>query len=190
MFKDVPGFDERLKDMYLAQGLTMRQIADVFECSPVAILGQLRRCGVQTRTLADYPRTEKQDMASKALSNYRVGAKTSEETRKKMSIAAKIRIQNKHHNYEFGGFEKRRQDGYIHVYLPTHPDSTKDGFVMKHRLVMERHLGTRIKKSEIVHHINHIRDDNRIDNLQLMTFSEHAALHMKERYEIRREVNC
>ena len=41
---------------------------------------------------------------------------------------------------------------------------------------------------EVVHHINHKRNDNRIENLQLMTFKEHASLHMRERWEKKKGV--
>lgn len=57
---------------------------------------------------------------------------------------------------------------------------------MQHHLVMEDHIGRLIRKDEVVHHINHNRADNRLENLQLLTFKEHASLHMKERYEKRR----
>lgn len=42
-----------------------------------------------------------------------------------------------------------------------------------------------MKKGEVVHHINCIKDDDRPENLKVMTPSEH----MKEHWRIRREKN-
>ncbi len=71
---------------------------------------------------------------------------------------------------EKNGRYKGRVDnghGYIYVYCSNHPHCTKDKRVMEHRLVMEKHLGRYLTKEEVVHHINGIKDDNRIENLQL-----------------------
>jgi len=69
--------------------------------------------------------------------------------------------------------------GYKHILLPNHPCANNKGYVLEHRLVMERQLGRYLLPEEVIHHINHIRDDNRIENLQLMANqSEHHSLHM------------
>lgn len=60
---------------------------------------------------------------------------------------------------------------------------------MEHILVAESVLGRWIAEDEIVHHINHKRDDNRKDNLKVMTKHEHMSMHMKERWSSKRKEN-
>ena len=86
--------------------------------------------------------------------------------------------------------KKKRGDGYIKVYVPDHPNATKDGYVMKHILVMERKIGRYLNRGEVVHHINHVRDDNQIENLRLMTAHDHMSMHMKERHKEKRASKC
>ena len=82
----------------------------------------------------------------------------------------------KNHPYWKGG-KYSTPEGYIYIFKPKHPFSTKLGYVYEHRLIMEKYLGRFLKPKEVVHHMNHIKNDNRIENLMLMTNKSHPAEH-------------
>lgn len=74
-----------------------------------------------------------------------------------------------------------KDKGYYRVLVPLKERVGKIKYAMEHRLVMEDYLGRKLKKNEVVHHKNHNRSDNRISNLQVMTYSEHSYLHIPKK---------
>lgn len=92
-------------------------------------------------------------------------------------IALKTTGKEKHKNFK-GKFKS--SDGYILVRDYNHPNSDGYGYVREHRLIMEKRLGRLLNKSEVVHHANGNREDNRIENLRLFRNQrEHIEYHVK-----------
>lgn len=88
-----------------------------------------------------------------------------------------------HPNWKGG--RQIRTDGYVDLSQSLVPEELrgmcrKEGKVFEHRLIMAQHLGRPLKATEVVHHKNHIRDDNRIENLETYPRKTHDALTQAE----------
>lgn len=75
-------------------------------------------------------------------------------------------------------------NGYVKIWQPTHPMADKDGYVTEHRLLMEKEIGRYLTRKESVHHKNGIKDDNRIENLELF---KNESEHQKHHWRIKKE---
>jgi hypothetical protein len=71
------------------------------------------------------------------------------------------------------------KDGYPQIYIGKNYPYRKGGYshIREHQYIMEIHLGRRLKKGEIVHHIDGNKRNNNLDNLYLTTVEEHNKLH-------------
>lgn len=58
-----------------------------------------------------------------------------------------------------------------------HPNASKKGEIREQILIMSNKLGRPLKKTEVVHHINEDKLDNRIENLELTDRSKHQNIH-------------
>lgn len=63
---------------------------------------------------------------------------------------------------------RKNKNGYVVIKVDSR-------WVLQHRFLMELKIGRKLKSNEAVHHINGIKDDNRIENLKLVENSEHAT---------------
>lgn len=98
----------------------------------------------------------------------------------------KDNIKKNHHdvsgknNPKWRGGKRPDGHGYIWVWSPDHPYKDNRGYVREHRLVMEKKIGRYLLPEEIVHHMDHNKSNNDINNLMLY---ESKSAHVKHHYQ-------
>lgn len=112
-------------------------------------------------------------------------------TQKYGETNADVDMRGRHGNHAHGERSGRwnagrlaTSHGYVAVRVPLdHPHAwgstrlKRFKYAYEHVLVMAEHIGRPLHENEVVHHRNGNRTDNRLENLELTTASEHQRYH-------------
>ena len=189
---------EELYNAYVVEGRTLEEMCSVLGVkSPITVGKVLRSFEIDTYKNGLKKKQTMHGMDEDEFRNYLIREYQSGNSMpviaEKLGVTpscirkyfVKYSIMQRHENSFYSKGEKscrwkggrRSREGYISVYCPDHPYAAADNSVYEHRLVVEKEIGRYLTKDEFVHHINGIKDDNRIENLVILTNSEHARLH-------------
>jgi len=174
--KDLGLTKEILEELYLKNEKSTQEISLLYGCCGMTIIKRLRKFKIPVRLPAHLGLSKK---ARKKISDYKKGRKLSKNHKKNISLGGKGKhIRELNGNWKGGRIKDR---GYILLRLPKHPRA-RGGYVGEHTIIMEKCIGRFLKKKEIVHHKNSIREDNRIENLKLFkSQSKHIRFHNLQR---------
>ena len=81
-----------------------------------------------------------------------------------------------HYNWKGG---RMKLKGYIGILLPEHPLSNSRGYALEHRVIAAKKWGLGAVIGNVVHHINGDITDNRVENLEIVTNSDHMRMHKR-----------
>lgn len=161
-------------------GLSATEIANSIGCASITIMRLLKSNNVDVRTRPEIGKLShsKPDVKMK-LSIAATGRKLPESAKEKL----RERVGDKNHNW--GGGLTISKGGYL--VFTNSPANGINRNKHLHVVICEYKYGRKMKKGEHVHHIDGNKLNNHPDNLLILTASDHAKLHAKERNNARYE---
>lgn len=171
---DLP--ESEIVSLYVDEHWTMSAIANRFGVSRACVRGNLVRLDIDIRPTKDYITVwdtvlTKEFLHKRYIDEGCSPRDISEETGARCNT---VRAYLKRHGISMRIREVAAQI-YVHVYAPGHPCAGKNGGALEHRMVYYDVHGE-IPEGWVVHHINGIKHDNRVENLVAMPSKKHANL--------------
>lgn len=176
------------------------EIAKIFGVDQHAIYSRLRKNGIKTRNLREarlFGGVKYKNLdVNKIINLYKSGKsrlelsrifKVSEGVIRNRLIKNNVSLRNikeafvyidqsREKSNKWNGGKIKNGDGYILIYKPEHPRAVSGNYVYEHHLIWEEANGKLLPSNWVIHHINGIKDDNRIENLAAMSKSEHSKI--------------
>ena len=159
-----------LQQLYIKKRKTIKKIAKIIGRAESNVLYYLELYKIPTR-----PRSQR-----KGIKHTQAAIKKIKLARSKQVITEETKaLWSKHRKGKPKPYFKKSRivGGYIQLWKPEHPMANKGGYIYEHRLVMADSLGRNLTNKEIVHHKNGIKNDNRLENLEIVTRISHADAH-------------
>lgn len=176
---------DELQSMY-DRGLTMLEISKLVDVSKKTIMNWMNKFEISRRQRDTQELTKEiKFLASENMTSKEIAYITEKS----------LTVVNRHirkHNIDIVRYHKgftKSKSGYVFVYVPTHANANKRGYVREHIFIMTEHIGRPLEKGEVVHHIDEVKDNNNLSNLKLMSAHEHKQYHsQKPRKNVRFEL--
>lgn len=173
---------EWLYKKYWEEKLSRSKMAELCNVSDTIILLWMKKYNLPRRSRSEAgknricTRETRQKMSKSHKGCIAWNKGLTKETDKRLKQLGKKHRGENHWNWKGGKWKNNK--GYIHIWVnktnPYFEMNKKCGcYIYEHRLVMAKHLGRCLKDWEYIHHINGIKDDNRIENLVIVTIFQH-----------------
>jgi predicted DNA-binding protein YlxM (UPF0122 family) len=190
---------EVLQEKYVKEKISIRELAIKLGVSRAAVYDNLDRYGiplqpkgggkckgrsVPSRRIVMLTKEQLQDLwVDQGLTLKEIGQRFGYRKGSIYNVARRLGVRlSKEQSAQHNGRVHRKPDGklasgYRLVYKPDHPLADVNGNVEEHRVIAELAIGRQLSKTEIVHHINMVKTDNRIENLAVLPKTWHHKIH-------------
>ena len=183
---------EFLEKLYVNEKKSLREIGILVKKSPTQISRYLKKFGIKARPFSTKGLKTRlgavlSEETKDKIRKKHLGRKLSSEHRAKVIKTLRYGLKGKENPAWKGGKYQKSDNcyqdkrGWVYLRKPHHPNCMSNGYVAEHRFVMSNHIGRPLTKYEHIHHLNGIKTDNRIENLELVNGQTHNLITMLEK---------
>lgn len=168
-----------LNKLYLEQNKSCVQVGKEINKSGTQVFRYLKRFGIKTRS-ACITKSQKGKILSQKTKDLirqaHLGKSISQTQREQHRQWMLLNVKRGENNPNWKGGIYINPKGYRYIRILNHPMALSNGYVAEHRYVVSTSLGRPLTRFEHIHHLNGIKSDNRLENLELLNAQTHSLI--------------